>query len=344
MQGKKPKNLNKIYIHPKFRETIEDINKLNIKLPQHPVGEELDFRLYTFPPGGELVSNIEEIKKYTLNPKNGEKLIADSIILSAYDESINKFSALEGTAYMTAHSLVIHYNREYLPSNLLTFYFYTRSRMYTSASKLIKYSSDPETDSKKDYVNDRNSFILDYTPENSIIFIDGPLIGGQISGYTVDLNNKLLEKNIIPIFFVKNTSSNLVTDNVKELKGKFNSDMHWAYKFLKRGERTNFFRYIDKNNPKNAKIFCYLKPFNVSPQRIEFHNKTFEKYQDIIKDLIDLIYYLILVQGDIKNPQIRSIAIAEKYARDVLQLMDLTKIMMSTGIMPTINQERFAWG
>ena len=342
--GEKIDTLNKLVLHHSFYKTVVEINKLKIQLPIHPTYEELDFQLYAFPLDGDLVTKVEEMKNYKLNKKKGESLAQNNAIFVAYDESVNKFSALEGTAFLTSHSLVIHYNKEYIPTNFLTFYFYTRSKTYTSHSKYIKYSLDPEVDSKRDYVTDRTKFIIDNAPKNSIMFIDGPLIGGQISDYTINLNNELLKKNIVPVFFVKNSNSNLITENIKGLVDKFNSDMHWAYNILKPGERTNFFKYVDKQNPNNAKIFCYLKSFDKSPQRIEFHISTYQKYQDIISDIINLIYYLLLVQGDLNNPQIRSIAIAEKYARDTIRLMDLTKIMKKSGIIPTMNQERFAWG
>lgn len=336
-------NLNKLFIHPSFKDTLNEINELNIKLPNNPTNEDMDFQLYTFPPNGELVSNIEEIKSYKLNPKKGQELTNSGISVSAYDESINKFSALEGTAFLTSHSLVLQHKKGYIPSAFLSFYFYTRSKVYTDKSKFIKYSKDPETDSKIDYVKDRTQFIINNTPKNSVVLIDGPLIGGQVSTYTFKLNQELLKKNVIPIFFVKNTSSNLVTDYINELRNKYNSDMHWAHNTLKVGERTNFFKYVDKHNPRNAKLFCYLKPFNVSPQRIEFHLNTFEKFKDKILDLMDIIYYLLLAQGDPKNPQIRTIAIAEKFARDSLKLVNINKLMREAGIMPTINQERFGW-
>ena len=70
----------------------------------------------------------------------------------------------------------------------------------------------------------------------------------------------------------------------------------------------NFFKYDDVYNEEFSKIFCYLKTFDISPQRIEFHPKTYAKYQDIMDDMMDMVYYLTLVQGDLKNPQIRLIA------------------------------------
>ena len=171
-----------------------------------------------------------------------------------------------------------------------------------------------------------------------------------MSKQTTDLSNDLLGKNIVSLFFVKNSSSNLVTTYVKKLRGKFNSDMHWAYSYLKAGERTNFFRYIDQSDEAKvakgkafSKVFCYLKAFNVSPVRIEIESNTFKKFRSSMDDWMNLAYYLLLVQGDLKNPQIRSIAIAEKYARATLNLINLGQLMKELGITPTMNQERFAW-
>ena len=96
-------------------------------------------------------------------------------------------------------------------------------------------------------------------------------------------------------------------------------------------------------NPKNAKIFCYFKSFNLSPQRIEVHIATFDKYKNNIPVIMDLVHYFLIVQGNKKNPQIRPIAIAEKYARGTLKLFNLNKLMKNIGIIPTMNQERFAW-
>ena len=153
----------------------------------------------------------------------------------------------------------------------------------------------------------------------------------------------MTKKNIIPVFFVKNSLSDIVTSSIDSLKGKYNSDLHWAFKLLKNGKRSNFFHYIDAVNPKNSKVFCYIKVFNSSPQRIEFHSETFKKYHQLILDILDMIYYQILVQGNENNPQVRLIAIAEKYARSTLKLINIEKIINKVGITPTMNQKRFGW-
>jgi len=331
----------RLVFHSSFKNTISELSDLEVKLPSISSDLEINFNLYDYPQNGRLVSKVEEIQRFQLNPKNGEEL-CNGLFICAYDESVNRFQGLEGTAYLTSHSLILHGPNDFFASNLLTLYFYTRSKILSQNTKYIKYSEDPESDWKRDYVIDREHFLISNVPGNSVVFIDGPLIGGQMSTHTIELNDSLLKNETIPIFFVKNSDSNLVTDNIEELRGKFNSDMHWAYRYLKKGERTNLFRYVDKYNDRNAKIFCYMKAFDTSPQRIEIDIRTFQKYSDIIVALFDLIYYLLLVQGDLKNPQIRSIAIAEKYARSTLNLINFVQTMKNLGIIPSMNQERFA--
>jgi hypothetical protein len=339
----KLENLNKLLVHPSFKATVEEINKIDISLPPVPSQVNLDLQNFIFPPNGELVTPAEEIAFCSLDPRKGQDSISDDRPLVAYDESINKFSALEGTTYITSHSLILVDINDYVPINLITLYFYTRSTHLVNNSPHIKYSTDPDMDSKKDYIKDKIEFLIENVPKRSILLIDGPLIGGDVYTYMIHAINKFLDKDIIPIFFVKNSSSNLIVENTTELKGKFNSDMHWAYKSMKRGQRTNFFKYADKHNIKNAKIFCYLKGFNISPQRVELHVQTYEKYQKIIPEIMDYLYYLLLVGGDKRNPQLRPISIAEKYARETLRLFDFNNLMQKVGITPTMNQDRFAW-
>ncbi len=332
---------NKLIIHPSFNETIRELSRLKINLPEYGSEEPWDFSMIQFPQGATKITNIEDIKPYMLKVNNGLKVIDLGYPIFAYDESFQIFSALEGEGYIFSHSIIVHGKEDYIPSVFITFYFFTQSEIISQKSKYIIKSDNSSTDSKILYSKDRTRFICDTITDNSIILIDGPLIGGQMSHFTIELNRKLLQRNIIPIFIVKNSNSNLVTQNINGLKGKYNSDMHWCYNLLKNGERTSFFRYVDQYNPNNGKIFCYLKPFDVSPQRIEVHIETFQKYKNLMSDLMDLIYYLLLVQGNYKNPQVRSIAIAEKFARESLKLFNIRALMRKIGLKPTINESRF---
>lgn len=330
-----------IFIHPSFYPTIKEINERNINLPIIPVNEQIDFQSSIFPSTDSVLSVVESESVLSLDPELGVNLLQQGIGIAAYDESIDRFDALEGIAFLTAHSLVLHGQNDFIPSIFISFNFYTRSKHLTDDADYIKFSDNPENSRKEDYVSDRANFLVKNVPKNSILFVDGPLIGGQISHYTTKLNEILLNNDIIPIFLIKNSTSNLVTDNLPELTGKFNSDMHWAHKILKNGQRTRFFQYIDRYNNELGKIFCYLKPFNCSPQRIEFHINTYNKYKNKIYGIMNIIQYLLLAQGNLDNPQLRTIAIAEKYARESIKLINLHQLMRRLGVTATINQDRF---
>lgn len=331
---------NKVVVHPEFEETIREISELGVSLPDcmpqvqyHP--DEMLF------PTGELVIPVGSIQTNELDPQRGSRLAQMGLPITAYDESIAKFVSLEGTAYATSHSLILLGPDSYVPVDYLTFYFYTRSEELVKRSKYIRLSDDPEMDSKRDYIRDRIRFLERMVPDNSILLIDGPLIGGDV--YTIMMRSieAFHQKGIIPVFFVKNSASNLVTDNIEALRKKYNSDLHWSFKFLQRGERTNFFTYRDKVNPRNAKAFCYLKAFDLSPQRVEFHMDTYSRNPPLMDDLMELVYYLLIVQGNAQNPQVRPIAVAEKYARETLGLVNVLSLMKEAGIIPTMNQIRF---
>ena len=224
---------------------------------------------------GGVINTLEDGQIKQLDKKKGCSLAQNQYNISAYDESFNKYFSLAGSGLLTSHSIIVHGDSDYLSSNNLTFYFYTRSDEICNKSEYIKKSEDTNLDSRRDYSKDRTDFIIETTPDNCVLFIDGPLIGGVNNPYNIKMNEALLRKNVIPIFIVKNSNSNMVTDNIPSLKGKFNSDMHWAYTFQKAGSRTNFFKYEDIYNEEFSKIFCYLKTFDISPQRVEFHPKTY---------------------------------------------------------------------
>lgn len=333
-------DFNKVIVHPALEDTINELARLNTTLPDFTGNIRIAPGEMIFA-AGELVTSVGEITASKMDAQRGSKLVSNVRPIVAYDESIGMFSSLEGVAYSTSHSLVLVAPETFVPINYLTFYFYTRSEELAKRSIHIKHSENPEMDSQIDRINDEIKFLHKVVPEKAILLIDGPLIGGDVYVRLMQVLQSFQEKQIIPLFFVKNSTSNLVTDNIAELKNRFNSDMHWAYKYLKPGERTNFFTYRDRVNQKNAKVFCYLKAFDLSPQRIEFHLDTYLQYKGMIDELMNLIYYLLLVQGNPVNPQVRPIAVAEMYARETLRLVDIMSLMKEAGITPTMNQVRF---
>jgi hypothetical protein len=57
--------------------------------------------------------------------------------------------------------------------------------------------------------------------------------------------------------------------------------------------------------------------------------------------LMSLISYFYILQGDRSNPQVRPIAIAEKYAREGIRMLNIPALLSKLGFKPTINQVRF---
>lgn len=338
VNGENVNNCNKLVLHPNFEKIIKELGEKSIFLPRK--GDESNPHTISNQLPGQLITNLEEITSYKLDALKGCQNVT-KYLYSAYDESIKKYSALEGSAYFTTHSLVIAGKGEYIPVVLAVFNFYTRAANILSKSSYIKFADDPEVEAQRDHMRDKVAFLLEYTPPKSLLFIDGPLIGGDLYTIMLDSSAKFLEKEIMPIYFVKNSTSSIVSDNIAELKGKYNSDMHWLHGMLKPGERSSFFKYEDQINKKNSKVFCYLKAFNSSPQRIEMHVDTFKQYETAIPDLMDIVAYLLYVQGSKSNPQLRPIAIAEKYARSVLNFIDINQYFKQARITPTLNQERF---
>jgi hypothetical protein len=206
-----------------------------------------------------------------------------------------------------------------------------------------------------DYLRERLLFLETLTPKGSITFIDGPLF----SGATVHANFKLIDhinkaKEGTVFFMKKGCNSRLLCEKYEWAK-KYNSDIHWANTTLKSefskrhnsGYRTPLFSYKstmkDGNSFEREKVFCYAKFYaNRSPVRIEFTKNQYNAIKDKdLEEIFDLISYLYYVDGSLKSPQIRHIAVAEKYARETLISTNIYKTISKYGLTPTQNEERF---
>lgn len=331
--------LSQLILHPDFQKTLEELSSRDVFLP--PEGDPQNFSgTLGYIPESGTVSALEGISALGVDAASGRRM-AEEYTLCAYDESWLRFDALEGTAYFTTHALALVTQDDYVPVVLATFYFYTRSKAMTERSRFIKYSEAVDVDFRRDYLRDKVSFLLDHVPPKCVLLVDGPLIGGDLYTILVDANEKLLAKDILPVFFVKNSLSNAVTENIEHLRGLYNSDMHWLNELLKPGQRSSFFKYQDSHNPRNAKAFSYLKSLSTSPQRVEFHWDTYRTYEDSIPRVLDLVHYLMLAQGSRSNPQVRPIAVAEAFARSLLRYIDIDKQFKQAKITPTMNEVRF---
>lgn len=335
------KEFSKLIMHRDFKETIEDVRKGKIHLGSLGTGSYEAESEFDLEYGNYEIEGISELQAVSLDARKGQLINEKLSNVVSYDESILRFSSLEGDGVLTSHTIVRLTEKDYLPSSFVAFHFYTRSAKIANGNKTIRLSENPSDSINGDYSKERTEFLTERVPKGSILLVDGPLLGKNLSAHTVKMNHTLLEKGIFPIFIVKNSTSNLVTSKVDRIRSDFNSDLHWAFWYLHQGQRTNFFLYRDKQNRDLSKYFCYIRPFNKSPQRVEIHPKTFETFKKDVGGALDLLYYYFIANGKGINQQVRPIVIAEKFARKTLAMFDLRVILKYTGLTPTVNEERF---
>ncbi len=275
---------------------------------------------------------------YTLNPKDIQ--LMENWNIYAYDESIQNYRALEGDILFCSSSTIkiedkYKFNLKVLP------YFLTSMRKFEGASGEIRFAEKLGKERNRILIDSKRDSIRESVESHSIVLIDGPLLGEQASEFIVNMDEELRKRDCIPLYFVKNSDSRLIIENNKKLRGEFNSDFHWAACRLEPNNRSAFFKYKDAYKDKNTKVFTYIKELSGFPQRVEMHTSTYEQYYEIIPSLMNLISYFYILQGDYFNPQVRPIVIAEKFAREGLQILNIPHLFRRLGFRPTINQIRF---
>ena len=283
---------------------------------------------------------LEDINSnYPLCP--AENSLMNEWNIYGYDESTQDYKALEGDL-MFCSSSVIKIEEKYAFNLTVLPYFLTSMKKFEcNRNEEIHFTENPTKERNMILIKAKTEAIFESAEPSSIVLIDGPLVGGMASKYMRDMDDELRKKNCIPLYFVKNSDSRLVIDCDTELSREYNSDFHWAAFRLKQGTRSAFFRYTDKINPRNSKVFAYVKELAGFPERVEMHPLTYEKYNDLLGSLMNLIAYFYVVQGDYSNPQVRPVAIAEKYAREGLRILNIPVLLSRMGFRPTINQVRF---
>ena len=270
---------------------------------------------------------------YDLNPSDHDLMNEWNIY--AYDESIQDFMALEGTLMFCSFSIIKVEKAYTFNLKVLPFFITSMKKFEKQLQEEIRYNENPSAERNSIMVDSEISMIKESVEPNSIILVDGPLIGRQASTKMVTMDREMRAKNCIPLYFVKNSNSRLIIDGDSDtnlnLANHFNSDFHWACHKLRNGTRSAFFKYteqVEKDgkktlNKNHSKVFTYMKPLAGFPERVEMHSETYEKYYNLMPKLMNLISYLYLVQGDYTNPQVRPVAIAEKYAREGLRIMNI---------------------
>lgn len=326
-----------------FNQLVNEIQSADIHLPSKPVvvSGMVDIEHNQ---GSCLVTPIEgDFSSKQLDIKSGCDIAhRNNVLISAYDESIAYFASLEGKVAYVSHSLVTIYKDQYYPLNRLNLIFCTKSSLIHSriSGAILATRWDVDTTISVEISKQKKEFLTKNAVPNSILLIDGPFMAGDGSFTFYNAIEDFVNKSIIPIFIVKNSNATLLVDNIEKLKGNYNSDLHYANEILNEGTRTPFFEYTSEVGNK-SKVFCYLKHKNhYSPIRVEIPTSVFGKHRQSIEDVMDLIYYLIMVQGSSINPQVRPIAIAEKYARETLSLIDINKDTIQMKLTATMNEQR----
>lgn len=276
-------------------------------------------------------------------------------VLSGYDESIFQYSSLEGVLRAYAHC-INHLSKDqsdYVPIILLSLGFYTSSSRLIEANHNIGgiiHKSAGRDDSELAHYGDKErfDFLMSHSLPDSLLFVDGPIFTGASTGWNFELSQKLPEKNCLPIFIVKNSTSDII--NQKYSLG-YNNDLHWAYQELPEYSRTPYFRYVSEmqgGGARRVKIFCYLKTAeNHSPCRLEMSEHVFnilKQQSDSEYTTLELIEMTMLHQfilnGLKRNNQVRIIEIAEMYARDALKSTHIYQLAEEFGLTATMNESR----
>ncbi len=342
-----PVSFNKeVQIDSGFSDLVEQIEKTDIRLPYTPVV--VSGSIVIDNPSSsyslEAMDDRSESNGIMLDPEKG-CLTAhdDSMLIAAYDESIAFYSTLEGKLAYVSHALVFMHKNAYYPLNRLSLLFCTASKSIQNKvqGSILADRWDVDTTINVEIAKQKGKFIVDNSFKNSILLIDGPLLAGDGLAYFHSSVKDLIENNIIPVFIVKNSYSDLLIRSISSLSGQYNSDLHYTNEILEEGYRTRFYRYTDEVSKDKTKVFCYLKhKDHHSPIRVEFPTEVFLKKRESVESIMDLIYYLILVQGNYSNPQVRPIAIAEMYARETIKLINFKKDSIEMKLTPTMNEER----
>lgn len=337
---------NDVLVGEGFFDFFDNIKRMNIRLPKDPEPTVFELKIEELINGATVKKSDEDDDIFTLDVRNGCRLCNDNnILISAYDEAINKYSTLEGKAVYVSHSLIYLHDNKYYPVNKLTMLFVTKSKMIAKnmSNCIVADKWDIDTTANVEIARQKRDFITTYSSDKSLLLIDGPFLAGDgLAVFRGIIKERFVDHEIVPIFIVKNSNTSLVVDSISELKGQYNSDLHWSNEILGAGQRTRFFEYTDKYNKDNSKMFCYMKFYDkASPIRIEIPTAIYQTCFSSIKSFLDIIYYTILEQGNVNtNPQARPIAVAEMFARETLNLVNFNKDMKNSLLTPTMNENR----
>ena len=173
---------NDVLVGDGFFDFFNNIKKMNIQLPEEPEPTIFEIRFDKLFDGATIEKSDEVEDIFSLDVKNGCKLSNDdNILISAYDEAINKYSTLEGKAVYVSHSLIYLHDNKYYPINKLTMLFVTKSKLIANniPNCIIADKWDIDTTANVEIAHQKRDFITAYSSDNSLLLIDGPFLAGD---------------------------------------------------------------------------------------------------------------------------------------------------------------------
>ncbi len=282
----------------KVRLRLENINKKATKFVSF-CPSELTLRPQDFYMSPTMSALEDSNDVYPLNPHEHDILFDWNIY--AYDESIQNYRALEGELLFCSSS-TIKLEAQYSFNLSVLHYFLTSMKKFSGLlHDDIRFTENIAEERNLIMISSKIDSIMGSVEPHSIVFIDGPLIGGNASAYIEKMDEELRSKDCIPLYFVKNSDSRLIIDTNEKLCSEFNSDFHWSACMLPSRSRSSFFKYTDRYVDNHTKVFTYMKALYGFPERVEMHTKTYLKYQSLMPELMNLLSYLYIVQGERSN-------------------------------------------
>lgn len=329
----------KLIMDKNFETMLSGLQNTELSEPQNDSICAYDSSLYA---SGKVVK-IEDEDVCDMDAVAGYNVaVSKDSLICAYSESSQIYDMIDGRAISSAHTLVYIKDSEYVPISFVSLKYITHSKNVADClGSGVIISDHVSRDTAISIAKDKMLLLDNYCIPNSLLFVDGPLIAGDDYTTFIKQIDRFCENNIVSVFFISSSDSCMVVDNVESLLNQFNSDTHWAATILKPGQRTAFYSYIDQYNSHNSKAFCYIKPGNNSNiVRLELPLVIFNQYRNVINNVLNLAYYMILVQGKMSAPQVRLISVARMYAKEILKTIDLKREIEKHRIQTMINNSR----
>jgi len=335
----------KITISENYFSTISAIKNITSESSNKQVRLISDYSSEEYISNGKSEIKILDDRFINLNPPKTSLLHSGKIkLLAGYDESILELNSLQGQLRCVSHVCCLQSEQAYTPVGYLSLKFFTKSLIIqeksTPTSDII-LTKDISKSINDNYHSERITFLQEYLPESSLVFIDGAIFSGANTSYNFKMCDEFKYRGITPLFFVKNSESELVKQSFDFAKD-YNNDLHWANSILNVKQRSQVFHYISDGDLNRSMIFTYIKVFeNRSPIRIEMPYSNYSSLELDFEEMLDFVCFQYYANGSTSNIQPRIIQISELYAREILKSTGIYQEVEKLGLTKIMNEVRF---